>query len=214
MNICSLLLIIPLALAIASVRGAAQPMDVEGWRAARWNMTEAELEHVFGENLGHLPGRWIYGNAYATRALEGIILGDQGFRAIFQMNVDSDRLQQVLLEPLRRPGQEAVFRSTLGELRATYGPPSKSCAIPRSGGGPLSVDLWWKFKTTTVHLTFFDFYTRAMAFEDPNVDPDPLKPYYKTRRNNPQFLPRRALVRFHATTRSDLMSKACRSEDR
>ncbi len=68
---------------------------------ARWNMTEAELEHVFGENLGHLPGRWIYGNAYATRALDGIILGDQGFRAIFQMNVDSDRLQQVLLEPLR-----------------------------------------------------------------------------------------------------------------
>jgi len=205
---------IPLALMLASVRGVARPGDVEGWRAARWNMTEGELESAFGANLALLPGRWVYGDAYATRVIGNIMLGNQRFRAIFQMNVNSERLQQVLLEPLRRPGQEAVFHSTLDELRATYGPPSGSCAIGRASGGPLSVELWWRFKTTIVHLTFFDFYTRAMAFEDPNVDPDPLKPYYKTRRNNPQFLPRRALVHFHATTRSDLMSKACRPEDR
>ena len=214
MNNFSLLLMIPLALVLLSVRGAAQPEDVEGWKAARWNMTEAELEHAFGETLARLPGRWVYGNAYASRVLEDVVLGDQRFRAIFQMNVDSDRLQQVLLEPLRRPGQEAVFRSTLGKLRATYGRPKKSCTVPRAGGGPLSVELWWRFETTTVHLTFFDFYTRAMTFEDPNIDPDPLTPYYKTRRNNPRFLPRRALVRFHPTVRSDLMSATCRPGDR
>lgn len=214
MTVRSLLVVFALALVPAPAGGAAPPGDVEGWRAARWNMTEAELERAFGESLARLPGRWVYGDAYATRALADVTLGDARFRAIFQMNAASDRLQQVLLEPPRRPGQEAVFRSALDELRAAYGPPSGSCTVPRAGGGPLSVDLWWRFATTTVHLTFFDFYTRAMAFEDPNIDSDPLTPYYKTRRNNPQFLPRRALVRFHPTARPDLMSTACRDEDR
>ena len=203
-----------MVLVLASVRGVAQPADVTGWRAARWGMTKGELERAFGASLAHLPGRWIYGRAYATRTLEDIVIGRQRFRAIFQMKVESDKLQQVLLVPLRRRGQEAAFRSTLAELRETYGAPSGTCTIPRAGGGPLSVELWWRFQTTTVHLTFFDFYTRAMVFEDPNVDPDPLTPYVETRRNNPRFLPRRTLVRFHPTARTDLMSAAGRASDR
>jgi hypothetical protein len=203
-----------LPLVLASLRGAAQPLDLDGWRAARWGMTEAELEQAFGASLVRLPGRWIYGGAYATRALDDVKLATQRFRAIFQMNAQTNRLQQVLLEPIRQSGQEILFASTGAELRARYGPPSESCAVPRAGGGPLSVELFWRFQTTTVHLTFLDFYTREMAFENPNVDRDPLTPYYQTRRNNPRFLPRRTLVRFHPTGRADLMSLACRADGR
>jgi len=204
MKITALLMIL-LAPAFAPGHGHAAPRDIEGWRGARWNMTEAELERTFGNSLAHLPGRWIYGNAYATRALGDVRLGNLRFRAIFQMNADSGRLQQILLEPLRRQRPDAVFSAALGELRKTYGPPSRSCNVPRSGGGPLSVEIRWRFPTTTVHLVFFNFHSRAMTSEDPNIDPDPLTPYYKTQRNTPGFLPRRAVVRFHATARTDLM---------
>ena len=213
MSLRSLLPVLTAALLLVSLRGVAQPADVEGWRAARWGMTAADLERAFGASLARLPGRWIYGGAYATRALDDVRIGQQRFRAIFQMNANSDRLQQVLLEPLHRLGQEALFGATLAEMRETYGPAGGSCAVPRAGGGPLSVERWWRFQTTTVHLTFLDYFTREMAFENPNVDRDPLIPYVATRRNNPRFLPRRTLVRFHPTGRTELMSVACPVND-
>jgi hypothetical protein len=207
-----LLLPFALALALAAGRTIAQPADIEGWRGARWGMTEAALERVFGDRLARLPGRWIYGGAYATRLIEEVSIGDQRFRAIFQMNEETGRLQQVLLETVRRPGQEAAFHSTLAALRRAYGAPDGSCGVPRAGGGPLSLELWWRFPTTTAHLTFFDFYTRGMFSSDPNVDPDPLADWFERRRNNPRFLPRRTLVRFHPTGRADLMANPCRDE--
>jgi hypothetical protein len=177
-------------------------------------MTESDLERAFGADLVRLPGRWTYGGSYATRALEGVVIGGLRYRAMFQMSAKNDRLQQVLLEPMRRPGQEAAFRALSADLTEAYGKPTGTCTVPRAGGGPLSAEYWWRFPTTTVHLSFFDFYTRAMVFDDPNIDPDPLTPYAETRRNNPRFLPRRTLVRYHPTARKDLMSVACAKDKR
>lgn len=203
-----------LLLALAPATGAARPADVAGWRGARWGMTEAALERVFGAALTRLPGRWRYGNAYATRALDDVRLGGAHFRAIFQMNAADGGLQQVLLEPKRQPGQDSVFRAAFDAMRASYGPPGESCVRPRAGGAPLSVTLSWRFPTTTAHLVLFDFRTRAIASDDPNVDTDPLTPYYRTRRNNPRFLPRRVLVRFHATAHAELMPPPCPAANR
>jgi hypothetical protein len=203
---------IVLVLLLAAASAAAQPRDIEGWRAARWGMTESELEGAFGAALVRLPGRWVYGGAYATRMIEQVPIGGRRFRAIFQMQAETDRLQQVLLERVRLPGQEAAFESTLAEFRRTYGVPTGVCGIPRAGGGPLSLEFWWRFPTSTVHLTFLDFFTRGMFSTDPNVDPDPLAPWFERRRNNPRFLPRRALVRFHPTDRTDLLTPPCHAE--
>jgi hypothetical protein len=204
------LLLFALALVVHGHRAAARPADVDGWQGARWGMTEAALEGVFGDRLARLPGRWHYGNAYATRMIEEVSIGGQRFRAMLQMNATTRRLQQVLLETVRRPGQEEAFHSTLDSLRAAYGAPDGSCGVPRAGGGPLSLELWWTFPTTAVHLTFFDFFTRGMFATDPNVDPDPLADWFERRRNIPRFLPRRTLVRYHPADRADLMSNPCR----
>ena len=196
-------------LAFAAMGAEARPADIEGWRGARWGMSEAQLLRVFGEVLEPLPGRWVYGDAYATRMIQPVALGGQRLRAVFQMQEKTGRLQQVLLETLRRPGQEAAFDSALAALRERYGAPTGSCAVPPAGGGPLSLEFRWVFPTTTVHLTFVDFFTTGMFSADPNVDPDPLARYFERRRNNPRFLPRRTLVRFHATARTDLTANPC-----
>ena len=208
------LLLICLTTMLAPSHLVGQPTDGNGWRAARWGMTEGAVADAVGASLVRLPGRRIYGGAYATLAQKDILLGGKRFRAIFQMNLATGRLQQVLLEPVRRPRQEAQFRAALAELRETYGRPSGSCATPRDGNSPYSVEFWWQAPKTTVHLVFFDFYTRSIFFEDPNRDRDLWVPYVKIRRNNPRFLPRRTLVRFHPTARTDLMSARCRSKAR
>lgn len=209
MSRCFVLFVVALVFAGSAAWVDARPVDVKGWDAARWGMTEKDLKKSFGARLIRLPGKWVYQDAYATRAIKDVPLGDLRFRAIFQMNAKDGRLEQVLLEPERRTRQEAAFRSALAALRKTYGPPGRHCAVPGKDGVPLSVEYWWRFPTTTVHIVFFDFYTRAIPSEDPNLEHEPLAPFYWTRRNNPQFLPRRTVVRFHPTARSDLISATC-----
>ena len=207
---------IVLAAALVLVHGdvVARPADVPGWRGARWGMTAEDLRRVFGKDLAPLPGRLEYGDAHARHYLKTVMFAGIQFRAIFQMENRTGQLQQVLLRPTRRPGQEEAFASALHTLTKRFGKPDTRCGGAPSGGRPKAAAFVWRFDTSTIHLSFFDFYTRSMAFEDPNTERDVLTPYYKTRRNNPQFLPRRMLIRFHASTREDLIPPNCRSLDR
>ncbi len=185
----------------------AAPADVTGWRTARWGMTEGELVTSFGGELRRLPGRWQYGGAYATYGLFNHAFAGQEFTVFFQMNEQSHRLQQVLLEGGRRKASPASFTAVTSALARKFGPPSGRCSSLRADGVPAATRLWWRFPTTMLHAVFFDDYTGAIVFENPNVDIDPLTPYRETRRNNPRFLPRRILIRLHPSDRADLRGK-------
>ena len=169
-------------------------------------MSQADLARAFGDRLQPLGGRLSYDGAAATHGIDDVSVGGIAFRAIFQMSGTPPRLSQVLLQPTGRSVPDRLLRPVHDALRDEFGPPSVACVTPRADGGPLSVEIVWRFPTTTAHLSFFDFRSGAMATEDPNVGPDPLTPYYKTRRNNQRFLPRRLLIRYHATDRDDLLS--------
>lgn len=190
----------------AAAPAAARPADIAGWDATRWGMTEADLSRALGARLRSLGGRLVYGSGFATHGVEGAAVGGVAFRAILQMSGEPLRLSQVLLEPSAKGAPERHLRAVHDALRDELGPPSTACATPRADGGPLTVENVWRFPATTVHLTLLDFRTRAIATDDPNVDPDPLTPYYRTRRNNERFLPRRLLVRYHASARTDLLT--------
>jgi hypothetical protein len=71
-------------------------------------------------------------------------------------------------------------------------------------GPPRRVSLRWRFPTTTVQVTWLDYLTTSVLFEDSLHGPDPLVPYAETRRINRRFLPRRLLIRFYPSTRRDL----------
>ncbi len=189
---------------LATGGARAVPRDLEGWQGARWGMTADELAGVFGPQLERLPGRWDFGGAYAERAILDVELGGLTFMAYFQMNKHSHQLQQVLLERRAVRATPAAYGAVLAALEAVYGAPEGSCVVPHPDGPPRRVTLRWRFPTTTVQITWLDFLTTAMLFEDPNVDRDPRVPYAETRRNNHRFLPRRILVRFHPSARADL----------
>ena len=97
-----------------------------------------------------------------------------------------------------------AFEAALSALETAYGPPEGSCVELQPDGTPQRFSLRWRFPTTTVQVTWLDFLTTAVLFEDPNRDRDPLVPFAKTRRINQRFLPRRLLIRFHPSERGDL----------
>lgn len=195
------------ALLIAPVPAGAEarPEDVPGWEAARWGMTGAELAEAFGDRLEPLPGRWDYGGAHADRAVFDVEIGGVAFTAFFQMNDRTGRLQQVLLQRRGRAAMARAYREVLDALEAEYGPPDARCETPRRGGAPLSIALTWSFPTTTIHAVFLDFYTSGMLFERPETWSDPLADHLRNRLINPDFLPRRVLVRYHDSARTDLL---------
>ncbi|MCG8594705.1 MAG: hypothetical protein MI785_10105 [Kiloniellales bacterium] len=188
---------------------AAATADLAGWDAARWGMTTAELEAAFGTRLTILPGRWVYGGAYAERAILETRVGDLAFTAYFQMNDETGRLQQVLLERRQQhaanPAGLEVLRRTLEER---YGAASQACLL--SERDPTALELIWRFPTTTLHATFLDFFSTSILYRDPNLGIDPLRPSRERRVIRRRTLPRRATLRFHPSGRDDLLSKGGR----
>lgn len=191
-----------LLLLASAVRAA--PDDLAGWRDARWGMTESQLAEVFGAALTRLPGRWGYGGAYADYALFDVERAGLGFTAFFQMNEESRRLQQVLLERRAGKATPAAYDAVLSDLEAAYGPAEGPCVERHPDGPPRRVSLRWRFPTTTLQITWLDFLTTAVILDDPNRDLDPLVPFAETRRINRRFLPRRLLIRFYPSDRRDL----------
>jgi hypothetical protein len=192
-----------LPVALAALQAAASE-DPAGWRETRWGMTAAEIERALGEAVLRLPGRWHYGGAYADLAVAEVEIGGLGFTAYLQMNAETHRLQQVLLERRRVGAVPAAFEQLVDGLMETLGPPSTDCAQAKTGGQPLDYHLTWRFPTTTVHATFLDFSTTAVFSRDPEAELDPLVIERKVRRNLRRFMPRRILLRYHDAARRDL----------
>lgn len=175
----------------------ALPDDVPGWDAARWGMTRAQLEQVLGERAAVLSNRWLYGGAYAELLVPDVALAGIDFTAFLQMDSESDRLRQVLLERRRVGATPDAFERLAALMEARYGAPSQVCAQAKSGGRPLDYQMIWRFATTTIHLKFLDFSTTAVFSRDPQAGIDPLVNERDIRRNPRRFLPRRILLRFH-----------------
>ncbi|MPZ09840.1 MAG: hypothetical protein GEU89_06460 [Kiloniellaceae bacterium] len=183
---------------------AAALEDLSGWQGLTWGMTGSQIEAALGARVTALPGRWLYGGAYADLAVEEVALGGFAFTGYLQMNAETGRLQQVLLERRRTGALPAAFEAVLTELQQVLGPPSADCAQAKTGGQPLDYQITWRFPTTTVHAKFLDFSTTAVFSRDPEAELDPLVIERKVRRNLRRFMPRRILVRYHDATRSEL----------
>lgn len=199
-------LVLAVIVATAVPIAAARPADVAGWEAARWGMTEAELQTAFGARLKRLAAPLRYGGAYARDMLPGVEIAGERFTAFFQMNAGSHRLQQVLLEHDRRRITPAGYLRLVDALEARYGE-GQICVPAAARGGSKIVELVWRFPTTTVHASMIDLQSPNLLYEDPNTDRDVLQPSYERRRIVRRFLPRRIVVRLHPSGRKDLMSK-------
>ncbi len=194
-----------LTVLLLGVAGPAVALeDLAGWRETRWGMTETELQRVLGEDVTRLPGRWLYGGAYADLAVRDVEIAGLTFTAYLQMNAETNQLQQVLLERRRTGALPTAFEQLVDSLIETLGPPAADCAQAKTGGRPLDYQLTWRFATTTVHAKFLDFSTTAVFSRDPEAEIDPLVIERKVRRNLRRFLPRRILIRYHDAARRDL----------
>jgi hypothetical protein len=187
---------VALALAVALLLPAtARGADLTVLSSARWGMNADELDKALGNAASRLPGRWDFGRYYADVSVEDVEVAGLPFRAFLQMDRQSGRLAQILLERRGRQASPMVFEDIADALTARFGEPAEE-RRDGSAAVPASVRLVWRLADMTINASFFDFRTSAIFSEDPNVRPNPLVPFAERQRNNPRFLPRRALIRF------------------
>jgi hypothetical protein len=172
-------------------RAAAVP----GWPDLSWGMTTAEVDAALDAEVRPAPGRLDYGPLYTERLVPEVKIGEARFTAMLQMDKTDGRLRQVLFQMHRPLVSPKAYDGVLAALRDRYGAPADSCFRIGPGRTPETADVVWRLDGSTVRAVFLDFRTTAIFSEDPNIDIDPLVPYYKIQRNNWRFLPRRILVR-------------------
>lgn len=170
------------------------------WQHAAFGQTLNELDAAFSGRLTRIPQR-IYGPFVAERMLPKVVIAGQPFDVLFQVDPATGRLAQILAQSRLRAPSGADYRSIASVLSG--GARTASCARQTKAGAPARSETVWTVGGRTTRVAWFDFYSGAMAFEDPNTDADPLQPYAERRRNNPQALPRRIVVRISPATPGD-----------
>jgi hypothetical protein len=191
----SITVVLALAAALLLPPATARGADLAVLSSARWGMNADELDKALGSAARRLPGRWDFGRYYADVSVEDVEVAGLPFRAFLQMDRQSGRLAQILLERRGWQASPMVFEDIADALTAQFGEPAEEMR-DGSAAVPASVRLVWRLADMTINASFFDFRTSAIFSEDPNVRPNPLVPFAERQRNNPRFLPRRALIRF------------------
>lgn len=123
--------------------------DIEGWQTTRWGMTDSEIVSVVGiEKLGRIA-RAEYQGLYADLEIPRIDVGRYEFKVIFQMNSETDKLTQVLVQHMpedQRSEPKDAFNTAKKLLSERFGAPE------RQG----TSDTWlWRFPTTVIDLQYF-----------------------------------------------------------
>ncbi|MCA3339109.1 MAG: hypothetical protein INF90_11350 [Roseomonas sp.] len=122
--------------------------DLLGWRSTRWGMTKADILNAIGSDKVMETNRQDFQRFYSELEIKYAKIGEFDFNVVFQMGVETHRLEQVLLSyddlDLRDP--EAAFRTAKSLLSETFGKPARVGT---------SDDWFWPFPTSEIIIGKF-----------------------------------------------------------
>ena len=189
---------------------AAAPRDLPGLGALRWSMSTQQVFDAL-PSARRLEPPWDFGRMKAPVRVAAMEVAGLTFTAMPQIDVARDRLLQVMLERREKDASPAAFDRLRATLQRDYGPPTHVCETRRRTGDPESVNMVWRFPTTTVDLSFLDYRTSGILYDKPQLVPDPTAPLLENRLVHYRSLPRRIVLRFHDTTADHLSPCLARS---
>jgi hypothetical protein len=139
-----------------------QPRDVQGWRQAKWRMTEAQVLDAFKDEAIALDkDRQTSGKEHhATIAIPKMGVEGITLTARFQFDNVTNLLDEVALEPIDAKPYPArsYFERLEPLLIAKYGTPSHRTSPDEvhESWGAKSVHVTWNFPTTTIKLSYLE----------------------------------------------------------
>jgi hypothetical protein len=203
---------IALVLAGLCLPASAAPRDLPGVGTLRWTMSTQEVLAALPAGAERLDPPWDFGRMKAPARVPETEVSGLTFTAMLQIEAASDRLLQVMLERREQQATPADFEQLRANLERDYGPPTRICETRRPSGDSESVNLVWRFPTTTVDLSYLDYRTTGILYQKSELVPDPMVPSLQKRQVSRRSLPRRLVLRFHDTAADYLSPCLTRAE--
>lgn len=141
-----------------------------------------------------------FGPMAATHVADGIAEAGLAFRLFVQTDRATGRIRQLLFERRRGEIGPDDAETAFSDIAATDGRPLWSCARTANG----TSHALWRREGIVIHLISFDDAARGIARFDPNTDSDPRARSSDRLRVRTRDLPKRLIVRIHATNDEEL----------
>ena len=147
------LLNVAMAIVIFPVASDAQgPADVEGWRSAKWGMSEAEILEAFKGEARRLDEPVGFSKeGQATVGIPDYSIDGAWYRVLFIFD-GQGKLNAINIRP-REKGSEGIYRSLEKLLMEKYGPLSYKNE-ERKRGGDKNWTARWNFPKTVISLRY------------------------------------------------------------
>ena len=128
--------------------------NIEGWNNLQWGMTEEAILKAFEGQAEQLLESLQFARSYANLRIRDMDIGGNQHEVLFQMDVETNRLGQILLRPKEKPSQN-TFKELEKTLIQIYGTPNHT--VNEEEGAYQHYERTWHFPTTTIVLNFLDF---------------------------------------------------------
>jgi hypothetical protein len=168
-----LLAAIGLVILSVSLAVAEPPKDVEGWRQARWGMTESQILEAFkGEAIRLDKGEKYDDNVYASVGINNFYLNGLPFSVRFVMDDYSRVLKRINITLLDKRVSLSNFDDLKKMLIEKYGQPPLD--NERKDSLTNDYETTWIFATTIIELKFAEL--RGLG-----MDKNLLKLFYRAK---------------------------------
>jgi hypothetical protein len=146
-------IVIQLGTTVASAAG-----DPHGWREARWGMSGEDLAQTFKGTLEPVGGALEFNNYVVRQRIIRTEIGGRPFVVLFQLDKDSEKLKQVLLQYRGSRPMHTDYVEVGKALAAELGAPSRARGQgDYSGSFPSSTsEMRWCFPSTEIVLRYVD----------------------------------------------------------
>ncbi len=175
------------------------------WKNAPWDETDPAVADWLGDEGKELSKPWDFGPYYAARAALDVEIAGMPFHVYVQMDRDTDRLGQLLLERRQNHATPIAWERIAKKLIAAYGEPRimemQAKRPHEETGGVTRLVLGWSLPAAgdrpplKVIFGWTDFMTNALLFRNPNLPLTSEISYLDARKIVRRFLPRRILIR-------------------
>lgn len=143
---------------VVTVGAALAAGDPQGWREARWGMSGEDLAHTFKGTLEPVGGALEFNNYVVRQRIIRTEIGGRPFVVLFQLDKDSEKLKQVLLQYRGSRPMHTDYVEVGKALTAELGAPSRARGQgDYSGSFPsYTTEMRWCFPSTLVVLRYVD----------------------------------------------------------
>jgi hypothetical protein len=138
------------------------PKDVNGWRDAKWGMTEEQLKEAFKSEVTLVPEPSVNGDLHSFFAIPVYEIAGTKFKVVFSLDNDTKTLKAVTMRPTNASDAfypQALFKRLEALLTEKYGSPTRRTRPEDKQDTPsmTSVDAVWEFASTKISLGYLEF---------------------------------------------------------